>query len=136
MITPAQQKRIDAKLARQEQIRREEENQRLAEEKLRSEETQRQQAIVRFANNCLSLEDFQFSDDDIDSGKFTDYGGGYGVINFPCGEKPHVRFSDIQRMSKFLQTENIIITTDCKLVLGDDDSYKKVYTLCVEVGYI
>ncbi len=136
MITPAQQKRIDQKLARQERIRKEEENQRIAEEKRMSEETQRLQAIVRFANNCLSLEDFQFSDSDIRNGAFTDFGGGYGVIKFSCGQQPYVRFSDIKRMSEFLGSENVIIKTECRIICNNNDGFDKQYTLCVEVAYI
>ncbi len=138
MITPAQQKRIDAKLARQEQIRKEEENQRIAKEKRMSEETQRLQAIVRFTEKCNGMGDFKFSHHSIQRVmEFNDFGNGYGEFYFSCDDKPVVGFSDIKRISEFLGTENINIKTNCVLIsLGDDDSYKKVYTLCVEVGWI
>ena len=138
MITPAQQKRIDQKLARQEQIRKEDENRRIAEEKQVSEETQRQQAIVRFTQKCYGMGDFQFSHHSIQRVmEFNDFGDGYGEFYFSCDDKPVVGFTDIKRMSELLGTENISIKTNCVLIsMDDDDSYKKVYTLCVEVGYI
>ena len=138
MITPAQQKRIDAKLARQEQIRKEEENRKRKADVRMSEETQRLQAIVRFTEKCNGMGDFKFSHHSIQRVmEFNDFGNGYGEFYFSCDDKPVVGFSDIKRISEFLGTENINIKTNCVLIsLGDDDSYKKVYTLCVEVGWI
>lgn len=136
MITPAQQKRIDQKLARQEQIRKEE---RLAKEKQISEETQRLQAIVSFIEKCYyDMRDFQFTHHSIQRmTEFNDFGDGHGELYFSCNDKPVVGFTDIKRMSELLGTENISIKTNCVLSsMDDDDSYKKAYTLCVEVGYI
>jgi hypothetical protein len=115
MFTPAQQKRIDARLLKQEKaLEFQKEQEKLNAEYNRQQKILSDKILCLKSNASLASDQFEFTNpfQTPRSGSVNYKYSGNGVIVWKCQCEPTVTFNDLQRLTSFLGTTDISVSTE------------------------